>query len=149
MRQTRNCWPVLVRKAQDALTQIQTDMVQALERVEQLNASHQRLCKLYDEYRLQEQASQAPVMGMQASMNHRAFMAQLLNLQHRVVVDLGKAQAHLAQLRKQRLKCEIELHKMQSLAAQDAQAVAQDAKRSEQRQMDELGVRQFNLSMGT
>jgi flagellar export protein FliJ len=149
MRQTRNCWPVLVRKAQDALTQIQTDMVQALERVEQLNASHQRLCKLYDEYRLQEQASQAPVMGMQASMNHRAFMAQLLNLQHRVVVDLGKAQAHLAQLRKQRLHCEIELHKMQSLATQDAQAVAQDAKRNEQRQMDELGVRQFNLSMGT
>lgn len=147
MRQARNCWPVLVRKAQDAVTQIQTDMAQAMERVDQLNASHQRLCKLYDEYRLQEQTSQAPVLGMQASMNHRAFMAQLLNLQHRVVVDLGKAQAHLTQLRQKRLQAEIELHKMQSLANQDAQAVAQDAKRSEQRQMDELGVRQFNLGM--
>ena len=149
MRQARNCWPVLVRKAQDAVNEAQNDIVQALARVDQLEASHQRLCKLYDEYRLQEQTSQAPVMGMQASMNHRQFMAQLLNLQQRVVVDLGKAQTTLAQMRQQRLQAEIELHKMQSLAEQDAKAVAQDAKRYEQRQMDELGVRQFILNMGT
>jgi flagellar biosynthesis chaperone FliJ len=36
---------------------------------------------------------------------------------------------------------------MQSLAEQDAKAVAQDVKRYEQRQMDELGVRQFILGM--
>jgi flagellar export protein FliJ len=88
-------------------------------------------------------------MGMQASMNHRQFMAQLLNLQQRVVVDLGKAQATLAQMRKQRLQAEIELHKMQSLAEQDAKAVAKDVQRYEQRQMDELGVRQFILGMST
>ena len=147
MRQARNCWPVLVRKAQDAVNEAQKDIAQALARVEQLDASHQRLCKLYDEYRLQENANQAPVMGMQASMNHRQFMAQLLNLQHRVVVDLGKAQATLAQMRKKKLQTEIELHKMQSLAEQDAKAVAQDAKRYEQKQMDELGVRQFILGL--
>ncbi len=149
MRQARTCWPVLVRKAQDAVNAAQNDIVQALARVDQLQASHQRLCKLYDEYRLQEHASQAPVMGMQASMNHRQFMAQLLNLQQRVVVDLGKAQSTLAQMRQKRLQAEIELHKMQSLAEQDAQAVAQDVKRYEQRQMDELGVRQFIMNMGT
>jgi flagellar export protein FliJ len=149
MREARNCWPVLVRKAQDAVNDVQNDIVQALARVDQLEASHQRLCKLYDEYRLQEHSSQAPVMGMQASMNHRQFMAQLLNLQQRVVVDLGKAQSTLAQMRQKRLQAEIELHKMQSLAEQDAKAVAQDAKRYEQRQMDELGVRQFILNMGT
>ena len=149
MREARTCWPVLVRKAQDAANEAQNDIVQALARVDQLQASHQRLCKLYDEYRLQEHASQAPVMGMQASMNHRQFMAQLLNLQQRVVVDLGKAQSTLAQMRQKRLQAEIELHKMQSLAEQDAQAVAQDVKRYEQRQMDELGVRQFIMNMGT
>jgi flagellar export protein FliJ len=149
MRQARNCWPVLVRKAQDAVNDAQNDIVQTMARVEQLEASHQRLCKLYDEYRLQEHAPQAPVMGMQASMNHRQFMGQLLNLQHRVVVDLGKAQTTLAQMRQKRLKAEIELHKMKSLAEQDAKAVALDAKRYEQRQMDELGVRQFILGMGS
>jgi flagellar biosynthesis chaperone FliJ len=38
---------------------------------------------------------------------------------------------------------------MQSLHEQDAKAVAQDVKRYEQRQMDELGVRQFILGMGS
>lgn len=149
MREARSCWPVLVKKAEEAVNEAQNDIIQALARVEQLEASHQRLCKLYDEYRLQEQARDATVMGMQASMNHRQFMAQLLNLQQRVVVDLGKAQTTLAQMRQKRLHAEIELHKMQSLAEQDAKAVAQEVNRYEQRQMDELGVRQFILGMGT
>ena len=147
MRQARNCWPVLVRKAQDTVNEVQTEIAQAMARVEQLQASHQRLCTLYDEYRLQENQSSDTVMGMQASMNHRQFMAQLLTLQQRVVVDLGKAQATLTQTRKKRVQAEIELHKMQSLADQDAKAVAKDVQRYEQRQMDELGVRQFNLGL--
>jgi flagellar export protein FliJ len=146
MRQARNCWPALVRKAQDGVNTAQAEIAQALARVEQLQASHARLCSLYDEYRLQEHQSTAPVMGMQASMNHRQFMAQLLTLQQRVVVDLGKAQATLTQMRKKRVLAEVELHKMESLAEQDAKAVARDVMRYEQRQMDELGVRQFNLS---
>lgn len=149
MREARSCWPVLVKKAEEAVNEAQSDIIQALARVEQLEESHQRLCKLYDEYRLQEQASDETVMGMQASMNQRQFMAQLLNLQQRVVLDLGKAQATLAQMRKKRLQAEIELQKMQSLEEQDAKAVAQDVKRYEQRQMDELGVRQFILGMGS
>jgi len=146
MMQARNCWPVLVRKAQDAVNAAQAEIVQALARVDQLQASHTRLCRLYDEYRLQENQSQAPVMGMQASMNQRQFMAQLLTLQQRVVLDLSKARATLTHMRKNRVLAEIELHKMSSLAEQAAKAVAQDALRHEQRQMDELGVRQFNLN---
>jgi len=146
MRQARNCWPVLVRKAQDAVNEAQTDIAQALARVDQLETSHARLCSLYDEYRLQENQNTAPVMGMQASMNHRQFMAQLLTLQQRVVLDLSKARATLAQMRKKRVLAEVELHKMESLAEQDAKAVARDVMRDEQRQMDELGVRKFNLS---
>jgi flagellar export protein FliJ len=140
---------VLVKKAEEAVNKAQSDIMQALARVEQLEESHQRLCKLYDEYRLREEASDDSVMGMQSSMNQRLFMAQLLNLQQRVVLDLGKAQATLAQMRKKRLQAEIELQKMQSLEEQDAKAVAQDVKRYEQRQMDELGVRQFILGMGS
>jgi flagellar export protein FliJ len=146
MREARNCWPVLVRKAQDVVNEAQAEIAQALTRVEQLQASHARLCTLYDEYRLQENQSTATVLGMQASMNHRQFMAQLLTLQQRVVLDLSKAQATLSQMRKKRVLAEVELHKMTSLAEQDAKEVAKDVLRHEQRQMDELGVRQFNLS---
>jgi flagellar export protein FliJ len=140
---------VLVRKAQDTVNEAQAEIAQALARVDQLEASHARLCTLYDEYRLQENQSTAPVMGMQASMNHRQFMAQLLTLQQRVVLDLSKARVTLAQMRKKRVLAEVELHKMTSLAEQDAKAVAKDVLRYEQMQMDELGVRQFNLSPQT
>jgi flagellar export protein FliJ len=147
MRQIRTCWPVLVKKAQDAVNEAQTEICQALARVDQLEASHERLCRLYDEYRLQEQAGQVSVMGMQASMNQRQFMAQLLNLQQRVVLDLSRAREQLALARKKRSMAEIELHKMKSMEEQDVKAVALDQQRHEQKRMDELGVRQFNLSM--
>lgn len=147
MRQARNCWPALVKKANDEVTQTQTDLVAALARVDQLHASHQRLCRLYDEYRLKEQQPQTEVMGMQASMNQRQFMAQLLNLQQRVVLDISKAQALVTSLRKKRLLAEMELQKMRALEEQDLQAVRRDAQKHEQRLMDELGVRQFNLRM--
>jgi len=115
--------------------------------VDQLQASHQRLCRLYDEYRLKEQQPQTEAMGMQASMNQRQFMGQLLNLQQRVLLDLSKAQSQVATLRKKRILAEVELQKMQSLEEQDLQAVRRDQQKYEQRQMDELGVRQFNLRM--
>lgn len=147
MRQARNCWPALVKKANDEVTQTQTDLVAALNRVDQLNASHQRLCRLYDEYRIKEQQPQTEVMGMQASMNQRQFMAQLLNLQHRVVLDISKAETLVASLRKKRLLADMELQKMRALQEKDLLAVRHDQQKYEQRQMDELGVRQFNLRM--
>ena len=64
MREARSCWPVLVNKAVDAVKEAQNDITQALARVGQLEDSHQRLCKLYDEYRLEEQARDGTVMGM-------------------------------------------------------------------------------------
>lgn len=147
MRQARNCWPALVKKANDEVTQTQTDLVAALNRVDQLNASHQRLCRLYDEYRIKEQQPQTEVMGMQASMNQRQFMAQLLNLQHRVVLDISKAETLVVSLRKKRLLADMELQKMRALQEQDLLAVRHDQQKYEQRQMDELGLRQFNLRM--
>lgn len=147
MRQARNCWPALVKKANDALTQVQAELTQALTRVDQLRASHQRLCRLYDEYRLKEQQPQDQLMGMQASMNQRQFMAQLLNLQHRVVLDISKAETEVHSLRKKRQLAEIELQKMQTLEEQEQAAVRLEQQKQEQRQMDELGVRQFNLRL--
>ncbi|PUE10187.1 flagellar export protein FliJ [Limnohabitans sp. T6-20] len=145
MRQARNCWPALVKKASDEVTQTQTELAAAMARVDQLNASHQRLCRLYDEYRLKEQQGQTEVMGMQASMNQRQFMAQLLNLQHRVVLDISKAEAQVTQLRKKRQLAEMELQKMRALEEQDLKAVQREVNQYEQRQMDALGVRQFNM----
>jgi hypothetical protein len=48
----------LVKKAQDAVNDAQNEIAQAMARVDQLQASHERLCRLYDEYRLKEQTAQ-------------------------------------------------------------------------------------------
>jgi flagellar export protein FliJ len=149
MRQARACWPVLVKKANDEVIQLQTELGQALARMDQLQASHQRLCNMYDEYRLKEQHTQTEALGMQASVNQRQFMVQLLNLQQRVALDLSKAQSHVAQLRKKRILADMELQKMQALEEQDQLAVRRDQQKHEQRQLDELGVRQFNLRLQT
>jgi flagellar export protein FliJ len=147
MRQARACWPVLVKKANDEVIQLQSELGQAIARVEQLQASHQRLCNMYDEYRLKEQHTQTEALGMQASVNQRQFMVQLLNLQQRVALDLSKAQSTVAALRKKRILADIELQKMQALEEQDQLAVRRDQQKYEQRQLDELGVRQFNLRL--
>jgi flagellar export protein FliJ len=147
MRQARACWPVLVKKANDEVIQLQTELGQTIVRVEQLQASHQRLCNMYDEYRLKEQHTQTEALGMQASVNQRQFMVQLLNLQQRVALDLSKAQSTVAALRKKRILADIELQKMQALEEQDQLAVRRDQQKYEQRQLDELGVRQFNLRL--
>ncbi len=149
MRQARACWPVLVKKANDEVIQLQNELGQALAKVEQLQASHQRLCHMYDEYRLKEQQTQTEVLGMQASMNQRQFMVQLLTLQQRVALDLSRAHSQVAELRKKRILADVELQKMQALEEQDLQAVRRDQQKYEQRQLDELGVRQFNLRLQT
>jgi len=74
-------------------------------------------------------------------------MVQLLNLQQRVALDLSKAQSTVAELRKKRILADIELQKMQALEEQDQLAVRRDQQKHEQRQLDELGVRQFNLRL--
>jgi flagellar biosynthesis chaperone FliJ len=74
-------------------------------------------------------------------------MAQLLNLQHRLVLDISKAEAQVSGLRKKRLLADIALQKMLALQEQEMMAVRLDQQQQEQRDMDQLGLRQFNLRM--
>jgi flagellar export protein FliJ len=75
-------------------------------------------------------------------------MTQLLTLMQRVETDMRHAQKQLAETRERLLNSERERLKMQSLADQNAKAILNLAEKREQRQMDELGVMQFNLRDG-
>jgi flagellar FliJ protein len=141
----RNCWTVLAQRAQDETALIQTELGQILTRLESLNASKVRLQNLYEEYRKQENSANASLQGMREVMNQRQFMTQLLTLMQRVEMDVRHAQKQLAETRERLLNSERERLKMQSLADQNAQAILNLAEKREQRQMDELGVMQFNL----
>lgn len=145
MTTERHCWTVLAQRAQDEASQIQTELGKALARLDSLNASKARLEQLYEDYRQQENSTHHALQGMREVMNQRQFMTQLLTLMQRVTHDVQHAEQTVAATRVRLLAAERERLKMQTLADQNALAILALAEKRDQRQMDALGVMQFNL----
>jgi flagellar export protein FliJ len=143
--QLRACWPVLSGKAKDKVMELQTAIGQLSQRLDDFRRNQQRLQKLYDEYRQQEIAGAQNTLGMQAAMNQRQFMNQLLGLQEKLHTEIQNTESLLAQQRKQLVLAELEYQKMEALAEQDQKQVQKALDKIEQRQMDDLAVARFNL----
>jgi len=141
----RNCWTVLAQRARDEASQIQAELGKTMARLESLNASKARLEKLYEDYRQQENSTNHSLQGMREVMNQRQFMTQLLSLMQRVSNDVTHAEQTLTETRARLMAAERERLKMQTLADQNAQAILNLAEKRDQRNMDALGVMQFNL----
>lgn len=143
--QLRTCWPVLSGKAKDKVVELQTTIGQLSQRLEDFRRNQQRLQKLYNEYRQQEMTGDQSSQGMQAALNQRQFMNQLLGLQEKLAQEIVNTESLLAQQRKQLVLAELEWQKMEALAEQDQRQVRRAQERIEQRQMDDLAVARFNL----
>ena len=139
----RACWSALENKAEQAITQLRAETVQAEKLRESLLSSQQRLEHMYEEYRAKNAAIDIS-KGMADAMNQRQFMAQLLALRERVGQDITKSEMHLHNLAQRILLAETERLKMKTLSENDFQAVQVHVRRREQRSMDELGMQQFN-----
>ena len=124
-------------------------MAQARQRLESLDSSRQRVQAMYDDYRLKLNDPQGASLGMREAMNQRQFMAQLLTLMQRVSTDIQHTQNLLDSYKERLLEVERERIKMQTLADHNALAVQKSLNRKEQKQMDSLGVMQFNLKPQT
>ncbi len=140
----RQCWIFLAQKAQEASNQIQTELAQLQARMQGLLQNQERLKTLYEEYRQQANAQGQEQSGMGAAMNQRQFMNQLLGLMQRVEQDIQTVQLQQSQTRQRLLEAERERMKMTSLAEQDARNVQINLNKREQRQIDALGLSQFN-----
>lgn len=145
MNAPRACWSVLATKAEEAVSAAQAELTQGRARIEALNASRKRLQQLYDDYQ-KPPAPGSAMVGMQETMNQRQFSAQLLTLLQRVEQDLVQMTLAMAAARSRLAEAERERLKMQSLADQDLLAFAKAKRQREQKQMDDLGVMQFNLA---
>jgi len=145
----RPCWSVLANKAEEKISSLQVEMAQARQRLESLDSSRQRVQAMYDDYRLKLNDPQGASQGMREAMNQRQFMAQLLTLMQRVLTDILHTQNLLDSYKERLLEVERERIKMQTLADHNALAVQKSLNRKEQKQMDSLGVMQFNLKPQT
>ena len=141
----RPCFTVLAQKAEEQIALIHSEMAQARTRLESLSSSQARVQTMYDEYRLKLNENQNESQGMREAMNQRQFMTQLLTLMQRVKVDMGHTENLLASIKERLIAAERDRIKMQTLADQNARAVRIVFNKREQRQMDALGVMQFNL----
>jgi len=94
MNAPRACWTVLAQKAQDQVSLVQAEMAQGRARLLSLQASRERLQKLYEDYQKPAVGSDASG-GMQETMNQRQFSSQLLTLMERVQQDLAQTEAAL------------------------------------------------------
>ena len=141
----RPCFTVLAQKAEEQIALIHSEMAQARTRLESLSSSQARVQTMYDEYRLKLNENQNESQGMREAMNQRQFMTQLLTLMQRVQVDMGHTENLLASIKERLIAAERDRIKMQTLADQNARAVRSVFNKREQRQMDALGVMQFNL----
>ena len=141
----RPCFTVLAQKAEEQIALIHSELAQARTRLESLSSSQARVQTMYDEYRLKLNENQNESQGMREAMNQRQFMTQLLTLMQRVKVDMGHTENLLASIKERLIAAERDRIKMQTLADQNARAVRSVFNKREQRQMDALGVMQFNL----
>jgi flagellar export protein FliJ len=145
----RPCWSLLANKAEEKINALQAEIGQARQRLESLERSRQRVQAMYDDYRLNLNNSQVETQGMREAMNQRQFMTQLLTLMQRVSTDIQHTQNLLDSYKERLLEAERERIKMRTLADQNALAVQKNLNQKEQRQMDSLGVMQFNLKPET
>ena len=139
----RACWSALEGKAEQKITKLRAETVQAEQLRDSLLASQQRLEQLYEEYRAKTAAADTS-RGMSDAMNQRQFMSQLLTLRERVERDIGTSQLHLQTLAHRMLQAEAERLKMKTLTENDRLAVHKYTNKREQHSMDELGMLQFN-----
>ncbi len=139
----RACWSVLVTKAEEAVSLAQAELTQGRARVESLTASRKRLQQLLDDY--QKPPAPGSTLGMQETLNQRQFSAQLLTLLKRVEQDLTQTMLAMAAARSRLAQAERERLKMQSLVDQDLLNFQKVKRQREQKQMDDLGLMQFNL----
>ena len=145
----RPCWAVLTKKAEDKIALIQNELMQARTRLESLRASEQRVQNMYNEYRDDLNQSDKQSQGMRETMNQRQFMSQLLTLMQRVKTDIVYTENAIIGIKERMVLAERERIKMQTLADQNALAVQREENKKDQRNMDALGVMQFNLKPQT
>ena len=139
-----NCWVILERKAHDQVRDLQKDLSATQAKAEHLQATLDKLTGMYAEYQAAEEAG-GKQMGLSGSMNQRQFMAQLLTLRERIERDLAHQQGVMAQQRTRLIRAEAERMKMQALVDQQELIEQKSRELLEQKQMDDLGVRRFNL----
>lgn len=143
--QARQCWTVLANKAEDQCDRIRQELADIQQRLQGLQAQERRLRQLYAEYHERLTRPGAESSGMQDAINQRQFMQQITGLIDKVVQDMSNTRHAVSQTRQRLADAQKEKLKMQALVEHDLHRQKTAERLKDQRQMDELALRQFNI----
>ncbi|MFM8576782.1 MAG: flagellar export protein FliJ [Limnohabitans sp.] len=141
----RECWNILLSKAQRQLQDAQAGLARAQQTHQSLEQSLSRIEQLYSDYRAQAHTPAPARQGMHDALNQRQVLAQLDQLRTRLSDELQKSVQACEKQGQALIEAEQARMKMQSLVDEDLQHQRRLASAREQKSLDELGLLQFNL----
>ena len=143
MKQTT--WNVLAERAQAAVRDAQQMVSEARHRVDKLEASIVHLDHLRDDYIMRYNETQKVAHSISDTITYRKFLEHLRGLRRKVESQLQDANLQLADAKAAQMTAVREKAKMDAMVERDERNRALAAAKLEQRALDEVGLRSFNL----
>ncbi len=140
-----NIWTVLADKAATATRDAQAVVQDAKLKVEKLQGSVAHVDRLRDDYIARYNAAQKEAHKISDNLAYRQFLDHLQELKQKVVSQLAQAELQLADAKAALREAQREQVKMEAMVEREEKNRLLAVARVEQRAMDEVGLRAFNL----
>ena len=140
-----NCWNILAERAQNATRDAHARVAEARARVEKLEGSEAHIDKLRADYVERYNATQKESHKISDNIAYRKFLEHLRGLRLRVESQTAAARVQLNEAKAALLVALREQAKMEAMVEREERNAELTAAKKEQRELDETGIRLFNL----
>jgi len=140
-----NCWNILAERAQNATRDAHARVAEARARVEKLEGSEAHIDKLRADYVERYNATQKESHKISDNIAYRQFLEHLRGLRLRVESQTAAARVQLNEAKAALLVALREQAKMEAMVEREERNAELTAAKKEQRELDETGIRLFNL----
>lgn len=141
----KNVWTILADKAAGATRDAQAVVNDARSKVDKLQASVAHVDRLRDDYVIRFNAAQKEAHKISDNIAYRHFLDHLQELKQKVKSQLAQTELQLADARAAHQRAQREQVKMEAMVEREERNRLQAVAKTEQRAMDEVGLRLFNL----
>lgn len=140
-----NIWTILADKAATATRDAQNAVNEAKVRVDKLQASVAHVDRLRDDYIARYNAAQKEAHKISDNVAYRQFLDHLQELKQKVKSQLAQAELQLADAKAAFQQAQREQAKMEAMVEREERNRMLAMARTEQRALDEAGLRAFNM----
>ncbi len=140
-----NIWTILADKAANATRDAQSAVNDAKVRVEKLQGSVAHVERLRDDYIKRYNAAQKEAHKISDNVAYRQFLDHLQELKQKVKSQLAQAELQLADAKAAFHQAQREQAKMEAMVEREERNRLLAMAKTEQRALDEAGLRAFNM----